>query len=64
MFPVVFVIVLYYTVITSSQIWPAFSITSQLIFGLVLLGISLPIMWFSTNYSIYGNYIANKDTHR
>lgn len=63
MFPIVFVIVLYYTVITSSQIWPVFSITSQLIFALILLGISLPIMWFSTNYSIYGNYVANNEIY-
>ena len=60
MFPVVFVVILYYTVITSSQIWPAFSISTQLIFALILLGISLPVMWISTNYSIYGNYASNR----
>lgn len=64
MFPIVFVIVLYYTVITSSQIWPVFSITSQLVFALVLLGLSLPFMWFSTNYSIYGNYVANIEINK
>jgi hypothetical protein len=60
MFPIIFVIILYFTVITSSRIWPIFNITDQLIFGLVLLGITLPFMWFFTNYSIYGNRFFEK----
>lgn len=56
MFPIIFVIILYYSVVTGSQIWAQFSIVSQLEFSLLLLGITLPIMWYATNYSIYGNY--------
>jgi hypothetical protein len=56
MFPVIFVIVLYYSVVTGSQIWAQFSIIDQLEFSLLLLGVTLPFMWYATNYSIYGNY--------
>ncbi len=60
MFPIIFVVILYFTVITSSQIWNVFTITDQLEFALILLGVTLPFMWFATNYSIYGNYFMSK----
>ncbi len=56
MFPIIFVIILYYSVITSSRIWIQFSLADQLEFALILLGVTLPFMWYATNYSIYGNY--------
>ncbi|MCL4345705.1 MAG: hypothetical protein M1496_05010 [Candidatus Thermoplasmatota archaeon] len=59
MFPVIFVLALYYSVVTESVIWPIYSLASQEIFSLVLLGISLPFMWLATNYSIYANFPRN-----
>ncbi|MGP6206459.1 hypothetical protein ACNF42_00265 [Cuniculiplasma sp. SKW3] len=59
MFPVLFVIALYYSIVTESVIWPIYSLATQEIFSLVLLGISLPFMWFATNYSIYSQYTRN-----
>ena len=56
MFPIIFVIILYYTIISGTQIWVQFSITDQLLFSLLLLGFTLPFMWYSTNLSIYGYY--------
>lgn len=59
MFPIIFVIALYYSIVTESVIWPIYSLATQEIFSLVLLGISLPFMWFATNYSIYSQYARN-----
>lgn len=56
MFPIIFVIALYYSVVTEHLIWPIYNLTTQEIFSLVLLGVSLPFMWFATNYSIYSQY--------
>ncbi len=61
MFPVIFVIVLYYSVVTESVIWPIYNLVTQEIFSLVLLGISLPFMWFITNYSIFSQHERTKE---
>ena len=53
MLPVISIIILYFTAVSSLDIWPVFGITQQLYFSIIFLAISLPLMWFFTNYAIY-----------
>jgi hypothetical protein len=53
MLPVISIIILYFTAVSTLDIWPIFGITQQLYFSIIFLAISLPIMWFFTNYAIY-----------
>ena len=53
MLPVISIIILYFTAVSTFVIWPVFGITQQLYFSIIFLAISLPLMWFFTNYAIY-----------
>ena len=53
MLPVISIIILYFTAVSSFDIWPVFGVTQQLYFSIIFLAISLPLMWFFTNYAIY-----------
>ncbi len=53
MMPVISIIILYITIVQSYNIWPEFGLTQQLYFSIIFLALSLPFMWFFTNYAIY-----------
>lgn len=52
MFSMLAIVVFYITAIPTRVIWPEFGIKQQLIFSLLLWGLTLPIMWLSTNISL------------
>lgn len=52
MFSMLAIVVFYITAIPTMVIWPIFGIKQQLEFSLILWGITLPIMWLSTNISL------------
>lgn len=52
MFSMLAIIVFYITAISTRVIWPEFGIREQLIFSLLLWGLTLPVMWLSTNISL------------
>ncbi len=60
MFPLIFAILFYYLIISTTSIWPIYTYTDQIIFALSLLGVSLIPMWFFVNYSIYARFWHNK----
>lgn len=60
MFPVIFAILFYYLIVSTTSVWPIYSYTDQIIFSLTLLGVSLFPMWLSVNYSIYARIWHNK----
>ena len=60
MFPVIFAILFYYLIISTTSVWPIYSYTDQIIFALSLLGVSLIPMWLFVNYSIYARFWHNK----
>lgn len=52
MFAMTGLTVLYLSSFSGITIWGVFSFSSQLVFALVLVAVSLPIMWFITNLSL------------
>lgn len=52
MFSTLAIVVFYLTSISLVVIWPDFGAAEQLTFSLVLWGVSLPFVWFSTNIAL------------
>lgn len=52
MFAMTGLVVLYLSTFSGITIWSVFTFQSQLIFSLILVAVSLPIMWFITNLSL------------
>lgn len=57
MFSMLAIIIFYLSVVTSTIIYPEFGLLQQVTFGLVLWGISLPVMWLSTNVTL-NSYVS------
>lgn len=58
MFPLIFLIFLYISAVIQVEVWPQFNLLQQIYFSVILLLISLPVMWYFTNTSIY-SYFSN-----
>lgn len=61
MFSMLAIIIFYISAIGLSVIWPEFGIGQQLEFSLVLWGLTLPVMWLSTNISLNADSYTRKD---
>lgn len=46
------IIVFYFSALVQIQLWPVFSLTEQIEFGLIVWALILPFMWLTTNISL------------
>lgn len=46
------IIVFYFSALAQIQLWPVFSLTEQIEFGLIVWALILPFMWLTTNISL------------
>lgn len=46
------IVVFYFSALAQIQFWPVFSLTEQILFGLVIWALILPFMWLTTNLSL------------
>ncbi|MGP6220447.1 hypothetical protein [Caldiplasma sukawensis] len=56
MFPLIFLIFLYISAVIQVQVWTQFDLLQQIYFSVILLLVSLPVMWYFTNTSIYSYF--------
>ncbi len=63
MFSMLAIVIFYMSAIGLTVIWPEFGMAQQLQFSLLLWGITLPVMWLSTNISLNADVGGKKVSH-